>query len=68
LWQAVLGRQTTLFTPPQNTMPAQIDAERSWLVLPITDLALTAVTQADLARLVALLAPGNDDRLILDTL
>ena len=68
LWRAVLGGQATLFPPPQNTVPAQIDAESSWLVLPITELALAAVTQADLVRLVALLAPGNDDRLILDTI
>lgn len=68
LWQAVLGGQATLFPPPQNTLPAQIDAERSWLVSPITEPALAAVTQADLVRLVALLAPGNGDRLILDTL
>lgn len=68
LWQAVLGGQAMLFPPPQNTVPAQIDAERSWLVSPITEPALAAVTQADLVRLVALLAPGNDDRLILDTL
>lgn len=68
LWQAVLAGQATLFPPSKNTVPAEIDAERGWLVSPITEPVLAAVTRADLVRLVALIAPGTDDHLILDTI
>lgn len=68
LWRAVLGGQAALFLPPHDTVPAQIDAERRWLVSPITETDLAAVTQADLTRLVALLVPVGGDRLILDTI
>lgn len=68
LWQAVLGGQAALFPTPHDTLPGQIDAERRWLVSPITEMDLAAVTQADIARLVALLVPTGGDRLILDTI
>lgn len=68
LWQAVLGEQATLFQPPHSAIPAQIDAERDWLVSPITEQVLAALTQAELTRLLALLVPGVGDRLIFDTL
>lgn len=68
LWQVVLGEQAGLFLPPHNTVPGQIDAERRWLVSPITEKYLVAVTQADMMRLVVLLVPVGGDRLILDTI
>lgn len=68
LWQAVLAGQATLFQPQHNALATQIDAERAWLVSPITEAVLAAITQADLARLIALLVPAGDDRVILDTL
>lgn len=68
LWQAVLAGQATLFQPPHNALATQIDAERAWLVSPITEAVLAGITHADLARLIALLVPAGDDRLILDTL
>jgi hypothetical protein len=68
LWHAVLGQQATLFLSPHNAVPTQIDAERGWLVLPITETDLAALTQADLARLVTLLVPAGNDRLMLDRL
>lgn len=68
LWQAVLAGQATLFLPPHDTVPRQIDAERRWLVSPITEMDIAAVTQTDLTRLVALLVPVGSDRLILDTI
>jgi hypothetical protein len=68
LWQAVLAGQAALFVPPHDTVPGQIDAERCWLILPVTETDLAAVTQADLARLVALLVPAGGTAPILDTL
>ena len=68
LWQAVLAVQATLFAPPRDTLPGQIDAERRWLISPVAEIDLVAVTQADLARLVALLVPAGGTALIFDTL
>jgi hypothetical protein len=68
LWQAVLGGQAALFLSPHHTLPREIDAERRWLITPVTDRDLAAVTQADLTRLLALLVPGGGDRLIFDTI
>lgn len=69
LWQAVLAaKQAAQFQPPHDTVLGQIDAERRWLVSPITEMDLAAITQADLTRLVALLVPVDSDRQILDTI
>jgi energy-coupling factor transporter ATP-binding protein EcfA2 len=68
LWQAAIAHQATLFAPPHGALPGQIDAERRWLISPATEADLTAVTQADLARLVALLVPAGGAALIFDTL
>jgi hypothetical protein len=68
LWQAVLAGKATLFLPPHHTVPGQLDAESRWLITPITEMDLASISQADLTRLVALLAPAGGGRLILDTI
>jgi hypothetical protein len=68
LWQAVLAGKATLFLPPHDTVPGQLDAESRWLITPITEMDLASIRQADLTRLVALLVPAGGERLILDTI
>jgi len=68
LWPAMLADQARLFPPPNDHLPGHIDADRRWLVLPVTESDLAAVTQPDLARLVGLLAPAGSSGLILDSL
>lgn len=68
LWQAAFADQATLFPAPNDSLPSQIDAERHWLISPITETNLAAVTQADLARLAGLIVLGCGSGLILDTL
>ncbi|MDK9703363.1 MAG: hypothetical protein OEL20_09500 [Sulfuritalea sp.] len=68
LWQAVLAAQAALFPAPNNALPVQINAERRWLILTVTETDLAAVTQADLVRLVGLLVPTGGTTLIFDTL
>lgn len=68
LWQAVLSDQATLFLAPHNDVAAQIDAERRWLILPVSAANLAALTHADLIQLTTLLAPAGSVELILDSL
>lgn len=68
LWTAVVAQQAALFLPPHDAWSGQIDAERRWLISPVTETDLAVVTQSDLAQLVTLLASPGDDRLILDTI
>lgn len=68
LWTALLAEQATLFTPANQHLPGQIDAERRWLISPVAETDLAVVTQADLARLAGLLAPAVGSGVILDTL
>jgi hypothetical protein len=68
LWQTVLAGKATLFLPPHDTVPGQLDAESRWLITPITDMDIASIRQADLTRLVALLVPAGGERLILDTI
>lgn len=68
LWQTAFADQATLFPAPNDSLPGQIDAERRWLISPITDTDLAAVTQADLARLAGLIVPAGGSGLIFDML
>lgn len=68
LWQAVFADQATLFVAPHSDLPAQIDAERRWLISPISDTDLAALTHPDLIRLTGLLAPTGSLELLLDIL
>ena len=52
LWNKVMVDSGSLFSAPHAGIPAQIDAERRWLIDPVTDTDLTAVTQADLIQVV----------------
>lgn len=68
LWQAVLACQATLFAAPHNGAPAQIDAERRWLIAPVAETDLAALTHSDLIRLVGVLSPPGSSALVLDTI
>ena len=68
LWNAVIADHTRLFPAPHDTVPAQIDAERSWLISPVSSAVLAAITQAELARILAVVVPTGTNRIILDTL
>ncbi len=66
LWQAVLTDQAALFPPPHNFLPGQIDAERRWLIFPISETDLASVNHADLTRLMKLLVPALGSQFVLD--
>mgnify|MGYP000559902113 CR=1 FL=1 len=66
LWHAVFGSRATLFPPPHDTVPVQIDTERRWLISPISESDLLGLTRADLMRLQTLLVSPGNGRLVLD--
>ena len=68
LWQAVLADRVTLFVAPHSDVPTQIDVEHRWLISPVSDTDLAALTRADLIRLTGLLASADSPKLILDIL
>lgn len=68
LWPVILADQAALFPPPHHQLPGQIDAECRWLISPINETDLAAVTPADLVRLAGLLVPTGGSGLILDML
>lgn len=67
IWQAVLSDQAALFPPPHNSLPGQIDAERSWLISPVSEADLASVNLAELTRLMTLLVPASGGQFVLDT-
>jgi energy-coupling factor transporter ATP-binding protein EcfA2 len=68
LWAEALGDQARLFPAPNDGVPGLIEAERRWLISPVSAAVLAGVTQPELARVLALLVPAGTNRLILDTL
>lgn len=66
LWSAVLADQSRLFPNAHTAIPPAIDAERNWLIAPVSDADLAALTAADLTRIQNAFAPGGI--LILDGL
>lgn len=66
LWQAIHADQVNLFPAPHNGLPAQIDVERRWLILPLTAADLLALSHADLVRIVEVLAPAGAQQTVLD--
>ncbi len=57
-----------LFPAPNTAVPAQIDAERRWLIEQVLDTDLAAVSQADLIRVAGVMAPPGSTGTVLDTL
>ncbi|ARO88921.1 hypothetical protein EBAPG3_014730 [Nitrosospira lacus] len=68
LWKAVIADQSRLFPSPHDGVPTQVEAERRWLISPVSAADLAALTHADLVRLTGLLAPAGSLELILDSL
>lgn len=68
LWKAVIADQARLFPPPHTGLPAQIEVDRPWLISPVSDASLVALTHADLVRLSGLLMPVGSSKLMLDLL
>jgi energy-coupling factor transporter ATP-binding protein EcfA2 len=51
LWTAVLADRALLFSGTHTSVPAAIDAERKWIINPVSDSDLSSLTAADLARI-----------------
>ena len=66
LWQAIHADQVNLFPVPHDGLPAQIDAERRWLILPLTATDLLALSHDDLVRIVEVLSPAGAQQTVLD--
>jgi hypothetical protein len=66
LWQTVFADQATLFPAPHDSLPSQIDAERRWLISPLSEVDLAALGHPDLMRLLGMLAPAGSSSVVLD--
>lgn len=66
LWSKVMADSGTLCPAPHAALPAQIEAERCWLIDPVTDTGLAAITQADLSRVAGVVAPSGSATIVLD--
>jgi hypothetical protein len=64
LGNAVLADQANLFPGAHAVTPVAIDAERKWLVEPVSDGDLAALTDTDLPRIQNVFAPPTG--LVLD--
>ena len=56
LWKAVKDDPRNLFLPPYDSLFNQIEAEKNWLILPITDDKLSKLSLSDLMRIAKVLA------------
>jgi len=66
LWQAIFADQANLFPAPHDGLPAQIDAERRWLISPVSEADLLALSHDDLARIAGVLSPAGAQQTVLD--
>ena len=68
LWQAAFADRATLFPAPHDSLPTQIDAERRWLVSPLSEVDLAALGHPDLMRLLGILGLAGTSSVVLDGL
>lgn len=65
-WNKVMADSGTLFLAPHAGIPAQLDAERRWLIDPVSENDLAALTQVDLTRIEGVVAPTGSTAIVLD--
>ena len=66
LWQAILADQANIFPAPHDGLPAQIDAERRWLISPVSEANMLALSHDDLIRIAGVLSPAGAQQTVLD--
>ena len=68
LWKAVIDDRERLFPPPHDGLFNQIEAEKNWLISPVTETDLIALTHPDLLRIAGTLTNAGSSQLVLDAL
>ena len=66
LWQAILADQASLFPAPHDGLPVQIDAVRHWLISPVSEADMLALSNDDLLRVAGVLSPAGAQQTVLD--